>query len=63
LLSVGDCPREDTCGVREIVHGAELAFYQALKKETLASLAAKMTFPDAATIAAHRYGEPTNRPD
>jgi Rrf2 family protein len=58
LLSVGGCPREETCGVRTVVHGAEMAFYEALKRETLATLARKMTFPDAATIEAHHPDSP-----
>ncbi len=47
LLSVGGCAREETCGVRQVVQGAELAFYRALKKQTLASLAQKMDFSQA----------------
>lgn len=47
LLSVGGCSREESCGVRRVVQEAELAFYHALERETLASLAQKMDFSEA----------------
>jgi Rrf2 family protein len=46
LLSVGQCPRIDTCGFHKVVQNAENAFYRELEKETVASIAAKMDFRD-----------------
>ncbi len=45
LLSVGNCPQEDSCGVRVISRDAELAFYRHFESETVESLMGKMTFP------------------
>jgi len=56
LLSVGGCPRHLDCGVGGVVRDAEMALYRVFQRETLASLAAKMDFPDAETIQAHRHG-------
>jgi Rrf2 family protein len=46
LLSVGQCPRIETCGFHRVVENAENAFYRELEKETVASIAAKMDFRD-----------------
>lgn len=48
LLSVGECSQRRHCGVGDITHEAEAAFYKVLEKETVASLAARMSFPDLA---------------
>jgi Rrf2 family protein len=56
LLPAGDCPREEGCVVRGLVHEAEAAFYRVLARESLASLAERMVLPDDATIAGHRPG-------
>ena len=45
-MSVGQCPRIDTCGFHKVVENAENAFYRELEKETVASIAAKMDFRD-----------------
>lgn len=50
LLSVGDCPRQKRCGVRSVIREAELAQYRVFEKETLATLAAKVEFPDPSVI-------------
>ena len=50
LLSVGDCPRQSVCGVRSIIRESELAQYRVFERETLATLAAKVEFPDPAVI-------------
>jgi len=50
LLSVGNCPRQSRCGVRAIIHEAELAQYRVFEQETLATLAAKVEFPDPSVI-------------
>lgn len=42
LLSVGPCSRQPACGFRGIMQEAEQAFFEVMKKETLASLAKKM---------------------
>lgn len=54
LLSVLECPRQSTCGVRDVIHEAELSFYRFFEKETVASLAGRMTFPDPAALRTHR---------
>lgn len=46
LLSVGDCPEQKVCGVRTISQEAEAAFYARFERETVASLARRMSFPD-----------------
>ncbi len=53
LLSVGQCERQATCGVRRVIHEAELSFYHFFQNETVASLARRMDFPDPATILAY----------
>lgn len=60
LLSVGDCPNETSCGVRSLLGEAELAFYRFFEEHTIASLAARMDFPDAAVIRA-KAAEPRHR--
>jgi Rrf2 family protein len=54
LLSVGNCPRQDRCGVRKVIRNAELAQYRVFERETLATLAAKVEFPDPSVIQALR---------
>jgi len=54
LLSGGRCPRQDSCGFRQIVHKAEDAFYTELRKESIASIASKMDFGDLSAHAAAR---------
>jgi Rrf2 family protein len=44
LLSVGICDDQNNCTVRDRIQQAELAFHQFFAKETVASLAASMTF-------------------
>jgi len=46
LLSIGDCPGQQTCGVRALIGEAELTFYRFFEKHTIASLARRMAFPD-----------------
>lgn len=46
LLSTGGCDRQATCGVREIIHEAELCFWSFFEHETLATMAVRMDFPD-----------------
>ena len=54
LLSVGDCPRQSSCGVRGIVNDAERVFYDFFKNETIASLAKRMDFPTPDRLRAAR---------
>jgi Rrf2 family iron-sulfur cluster assembly transcriptional regulator len=44
LLSMGTCEDQNTCGVKDKVQQAEMAFHSFFSAETLASLAASMTF-------------------
>jgi Rrf2 family protein len=46
LLSVAGCPRQETCGFRNLIQKAEMAFYGSLAKETIASIAGKTDFSD-----------------
>lgn len=46
LLSTGGCDRQATCGVRDMIHEAELRFWSCFEHETLASMAKRMDFPD-----------------
>jgi len=50
LLSVGTCNQKTSCRVGDITRDAEVAFRSIFERETIESLAAKMTFPD---LAAH----------
>lgn len=52
LLSVGECPRQATCGVAGLIHEAELSFHHFFEKETIASLARRMNFPHPAGVTA-----------
>jgi Rrf2 family protein len=52
LLSVGECTRQSTCGVRSVIHEAELTFYRFLQSESIGSLADKMDFPEEDVILA-----------
>ena len=54
LLSVGGCARESSCGMRGVIHEAEMASYRVFERETLASLARKVDFPDRKTIDGFR---------
>lgn len=54
LMNVGGCQNQRTCGVRRVIHEAQLAQYRVFERETLASLATKVSLPDAATIQAYR---------
>lgn len=54
LLSVGDCPRQSTCGVRTLIGEAELVFYRFFEKQTVASLAHRMAFPASVSSRARR---------
>ena len=54
LLSVGDCPRQETCGVRTLIHDAEHVFYDFFKNETIDSLAKRMDFPRPDRLRAGR---------
>lgn len=56
LLSVGGCSNQSKCGVNAVVREGEFALYEVFRRESLKSLAAKMEFPDPATIEAHRAG-------
>ncbi len=47
LLSVGTCEDQNACTVRDRIQQAELAFHQFFASETVASLAAGMTFRHA----------------
>jgi len=47
LLSVGTCEDQHACGVKDKVQQAEMAFHRFFSTETLASLAASMTFRHA----------------
>ncbi len=48
LLSSGihGCPVETNCGVRKIIHGAEMALYRFLHDTTVETLTKEMVFPD-----------------
>jgi len=46
LLSTGGCEQQATCGVRDMIHEAELRFWSCFEHETLASMAERMNFPD-----------------
>jgi Rrf2 family protein len=48
----GERSHQEVCGLLDLVHEAEIAFCRVFEQETLASLAAKMGFPDAAAGAA-----------
>ena len=50
FAGTGECQQQATCGVRTIIHEAEFAFYKFFEKETVATLAERMTFPDPASI-------------
>lgn len=52
ILSVGNCSRQVGCGVRSVIREAELAQYRVFERETLASLAEKVEFPDPSVIRA-----------
>lgn len=52
LLSAGGCPMESSCGVRTMIHEAELTFHRFFERETVESLAEKMTFPTVPRAAA-----------
>ncbi len=52
LLSVGGCSQRAKCRVGDITHDAEIAFRNIFERETVASLAAKMSFPDLSSEAA-----------
>jgi len=45
LLAVGTCDVQETCGFRTVMQKAESAFYNALAKETVASLVRRMDIP------------------
>jgi len=47
LLSVGTCEDQSTCGVKNKVQQAEMAFHRFFSAETIASLAASMSFRHA----------------
>jgi Rrf2 family protein len=51
LLSVGNCPMEGSCGVRTMIHEAELTFHRFFERQTVQSLAEKMTFPTLPQVA------------
>ncbi len=51
LLSVGSCGMQDTCGVAGIIHEAEAAFHRFFERQTLATLARRMQFPDPEPLA------------
>lgn len=42
----GPCDQQATCGVRGVIHEAEVGFYRFFEKETVATLAERMSFPD-----------------
>jgi len=50
VLSVGGCPREGSCGVKGFIHDCEMIFYEFLSSSTVASLTARMTFPERSAI-------------
>jgi len=54
LMSVSGCPHENRCGVRSLIREAEMAQVRIYERETLASRAAKVQFPEASTIQALR---------
>ena len=54
LLSVGTCARQDVCGVRDVIREAEEQFASFLERETIASVAARMRFPDEEEISRYR---------
>lgn len=53
-LAIGDCPRQEICGVRAVIHQAELAFYRFFEEETVASLAGRLDIADSPVIRGHR---------
>lgn len=60
LLSVGTCPKQEECGVRDVIREAEEQFASFLTHETIASIAARMKFPDPSAVDRQRsVGEPT----
>lgn len=54
LLSVGTCTNQQECGVRDVIREAEEQFASFLTHETIASIAARMKFPDPSAVASQR---------
>jgi Rrf2 family iron-sulfur cluster assembly transcriptional regulator len=46
LLSMGSCEQRSSCGVGDILRGAEQVFYEFFETGTVAKLAEKMSFPE-----------------
>jgi Rrf2 family protein len=63
LLSVGECDRQSTCGVAGMIHEAEAAFQKFFEKETVATLARRMSFPEELplTISPRKPGTASRR--
>ena len=49
LLSVGKCSQKTTCRVGDLTRDAEMAFRSIFERETIESLAEKMSFPNLAS--------------
>ncbi len=58
LMSVGGCSQQPACGVQRVIREAELGMYRTFERETLASLAGKMEFPEPSVIQAHSGSKP-----
>ena len=52
LLSVGNCSQKTRCRVGDLTRDAEIAFRSIFERETIASLAERMSFPDLASHSA-----------
>ena len=50
MLSVGQCARQGACGFGDLIREAEMRFYGFLQRQTVASLARRMDFPDPGTL-------------
>lgn len=58
LLSAGNCPDQKHCAVRELISEAEAGFYRFFERETLESLAARMSFPHRDRLTAFGLHSP-----
>lgn len=60
LLSVGECDHQSTCGVSGMIREAETAFQEFFEKETVASLARRMSFPPEEPLEISSRKSPTS---
>lgn len=61
FAGAGPCDQQATCGVRGVIHEAEISFYRFFEKETVATLAERMSFPVLDKTALSRMAAATPR--